>query len=395
MGVACCKGPVIDDNAEVELSHFTLLRSIGKGAFGKVRVVQHKRTKKIYALKYINKEKCFQTSVIDNIIAERNLLEAINNNFCCNMRYSFQDDENMFMVIDLMLGGDLSFHLERIGTFTEEQIAHLVAELSCGLAYLHSKNIIHRDLKPANVLLDSEGHAHLADFNMALRFKHDKPITGVAGSMAYMAPEILRKKGYFASIDWWSLGVMTFEMATSKRPFRAKTNEGLQNAILHEEVPREPLSKLTPELNDFILRLLDRDVKRRIGVKEVGGLDSIKAHKFFRHINWPLLEQKKSTPLFVPDAKKANYDPTHELEELLLVDVPLKAKPRKKKVLQEQNREESPEERAYRIIEEEFLVYDYSKINHDTISMSSSDVVDIYENGEYIKPDTTSFLTEE
>ncbi len=113
-----------------------------------------------------------------------------------NLRYAFQDDENLFMVIDLMLGGDLRFHLDRMGPFKEDHIAIIVAECSCALSYLHSKHIIHRDMKPDNskniciaqqaVLLDEGGHAHLTDFNIAVRFREDKPLTAVAGSMAYM-----------------------------------------------------------------------------------------------------------------------------------------------------------------------------------------------------------------
>ncbi|KAI8897009.1 kinase-like domain-containing protein [Globomyces pollinis-pini] len=386
MGIACCKGPVIDDNAEVELSHFNLLRSVGKGAFGKVRVVQHKGTKCIYALKYINKAKCMQMSAVDNIIEERKLLEAIYSNFVCNLRYAFQDDENLFMVLDLMLGGDLRFHLDRMGAFKEDHISLVVAEISCSLSYLHSKNIIHRDLKPDNILLDEEGHAHLADFNIATRFRDDKPLTAVAGSMAYMAPEILGKKGYFASIDWWSLGIIIYEMSTAKRPFRAKTNEGLTNAILHEEIPLDPLSKLSPPLIDLITKFLDRDVKKRLGVKESGGLNTIKAHPFFASLDWPTVENKKAIPPFVPDAKKANFDATHELEELLLEDNPLKARPRKKKGEKTPPpANETPEERAYRLMEDNFTVFDWTKIRKDeSNSMSNTDPVDLCEKGNYV-----------
>lgn len=103
-----------------------------------------------------------------------------------NLRYAFQDDENLFMVIDLMLGGDLRFHLDRMGSFTEPMTRLMIAETACGLAYLHSKNIVHRDLKPDNLLLDDGGHCHLTDFNIAVRFRPEKALTAVAGSMAYM-----------------------------------------------------------------------------------------------------------------------------------------------------------------------------------------------------------------
>lgn len=128
----------------VDLYHFALLRSVGKGAFGKVRVVQHKAHKQLFALKYINKAKCIQMRAVDNIISERRLLEQIDYTFIVNLRYAFQDDENMFMVIDLMLGGDLRFHLDRMGPFPEDYVRFYAAEISCALNYLHRKNIIHR-----------------------------------------------------------------------------------------------------------------------------------------------------------------------------------------------------------------------------------------------------------
>ncbi|KAI8924535.1 kinase-like domain-containing protein [Entophlyctis helioformis] len=390
MGALCCRDEKIDLNAEVELQHFNLLRSVGKGAFGKVRVVQHKGSKKIYALKYINKAKCIQMRAVENIIQERRLLEEIENNFICNLRYAFQDDENLFMVIDLMLGGDLRFHLDRMGVFSEEMIRLYTAEISCGLSYLHSKRIVHRDLKPDNILLCEAGHAHLTDFNIAVRFREDRPLTAVAGSMAYMAPEVLNKKGYFASVDWWSLGVILYEVAVGKRPFRAKTNEGLTHAIMHEDVIFGPGSEnLNPDLMDMIQQFITRDVRQRLGTKESGGVGRLREHPFFTDVDWNLIENKTSPPPFVPDSKRANFDATHELEELLLEDNPLKAKPRKKKKEHVETGEpETALAKEMRIMEEKFTVYDFSKINRTDPtkepSSNPADTRDLYEGKEHI-----------
>lgn len=128
----------------VNLSHFVLLRSVGKGAFGKVRVVQHKGSKELYALKYINKNKCIQMRAVENIISERRILEQVSHGLIVNLRYAFQDDENLFMVLDLMLGGDLRFHLDRLGVMPESYVQFYCAEVALGLRHLHKHNVVHR-----------------------------------------------------------------------------------------------------------------------------------------------------------------------------------------------------------------------------------------------------------
>ncbi|KAJ3219551.1 hypothetical protein HDU67_000496 [Dinochytrium kinnereticum] len=390
MGCACCKSEKIDFQDEVELNHFNLLRSVGKGAFGKVRVVQHKGTQKIYALKYINKAKCIKMKAVENIIQERRLLEEAQHPFICNLRFAFQDDENLFMVLDLMLGGDLRFHLDRMGALKEDMVRFYVAEIALGLSYLHSRRIVHRDLKPDNgkgfaVLLDEFGHASLTDFNIAVHYKEEKPLTAVAGSMAYMAPEVLGKKGYWNAVDWWSLGIMAFELLYGKRPFRSKTNDGLTHAILHEHlhIPSEPSS--SPHAKDCLKGFITRNVAERLGSKDSGGEARIKNHPWFSGMDWGKLEAKEITPPFVPDSKKANFDATHELEELLLEDNPLKAKPRKKDAEGKLEPRippsgEDPEvTRLMNVMEDKFIVFDYTrpKLKSSTLRLTSNNQVDV------------------
>ncbi|KAL0077575.1 kinase-like protein [Phycomyces blakesleeanus] len=330
MGALCCKQDPLDLGGEVDLSHFVLLRSVGKGAFGKVRVVQHKGTKQLFALKYINKTKCIGMRAVDNIISERRLLEKISYGLTVNMRYAFQDDENLFMVLDLMLGGDLRFHLDRLGTIPEASVQFYAAQVALSLNYLHSKRIIHRDLKPDNILLNENGHAHITDFNIAVRFQESKPLTSIAGSMAYMAPEILQKRGYFAAVDWWSLGVVCFELLFGKRPFRGKTNEALQNAIMYDPLRFPENHSISSHAIEFLKALMTRDPNSRLGYNEQG-FARFKAHPWMQGMRWELLEHKQAVPPFVPDRKRANFDPTHELEEILLEENPLKVRKRSPK----------------------------------------------------------------
>ncbi|KAM0754943.1 kinase-like protein [Meredithblackwellia eburnea MCA 4105] len=330
MGALCCRPEEIDFEGPVDLWHFYLLRSVGKGAFGKVRVVQHKKTKELYALKYINKARISKQRAVNNIIQERRLLEEIDSPFVCNLRFAFQDDENLFMVLDLMLGGDLRFHLDRLGALKEDVVRFYVAEMALALDDLHSRGIVHRDLKPDNILLDERGHAHLTDFNIAVHFTERRALTSVAGSMAYMAPEVLAKRGYFSSVDWWSLGVVAYELLFGKRPYRGKTNSSLTQSILKEpfKLPENADGTVSPEGLDCIKGLLQRDIKKRLGCKQMGGIEAFKTHPWFRDYDWAQVEAKQATPPFEPDSKKANFDATHELEELLLEDNPLKAKKR-------------------------------------------------------------------
>ncbi|KAL7752790.1 hypothetical protein RI367_001792 [Sorochytrium milnesiophthora] len=359
MGILCCKEEEIDFSGEVDLNHFELLRSVGKGAFGKVRVVQHKKDQKIYALKYINKDKCIKMKAVENIIQERRLLEEISFPLICNLRFAFQDDENMFMIIDLMLGGDLRFHLDRQGCLKEEVVKFYVAEVGLGLHYLHERKIVHRDLKPDNVLLCEKGHAHLTDFNIAVHYNDKKPLTAVAGSMAYMAPEVLNKKGYFSTIDWWSLGVMAYELLFGKRPYRGKTNEALTQAILMDDVvfPENAEQHVSKECISCIEGLLTRDITKRLGCGP-DGFQEIRNHPWLRDCDWARMATKEATAPFIPDSKRPNFDATHELEELLLEENPLK---HKKKTQPKPGQAQPVLSKEMKLMQDKFIVFDYTK----------------------------------
>ncbi|KAM6496911.1 Protein kinase-like domain containing protein [Amanita muscaria] len=354
MGALCCRPQPVDFDGDINLFHFVLLRCVGKGAFGKVRVVQHKQSRELYALKYINKTKCVKMRAVSNVIQERRLLEEIDHPFIVNLRYAFQDDENCFFVLDLMLGGDLRFHLERLGSMSEDAVRFYVAQISSGLDYLHENNIMHRDLKPDNILLDERGNAHLTDFNIAVHFG-ERRLTGVAGSMAYMAPEILNKRGYTYYIDWWSLGVCAYELIFGRRPFRGRSNSDLTYSITKDPLkwPEDADKKCSRAGIQVLKGLLERDTSRRLCCKS-DGFQEFKRHPWFKPIDWDSLENKEQVSPFVPDGKKANFDASHELEELLLEDNPLKARARKA------NQDNLSAE--MRQMEEQFTSYDFKKM---------------------------------
>ncbi|KAH7928248.1 kinase-like protein [Leucogyrophana mollusca] len=354
--MGCCFSEPVDFDSEVNLYHFDLHRAVGKGAFGKVRVVEHKRSKNLYALKYIDKAKCIKQRAVANIIQERRLLEEIDHPFVVNLRYAFQDDENCFFVLDLMLGGDLRFHLERKRGLEEHVVRFWVAELASGLSYLHKQRIIHRDLKPDNILLDSRGHAHITDFNVAIHYSERRLHTSVAGSMAYMAPEVVGRKGYTWCVDWWSLGVTAYELLFHQRPFDGKTSEKMTNAILKDPLkfPDDASKKCSSQGIKFLQSLMERNVSHRLGCRPNGqGINDIHRHPWLSSTDWENIDTKEAQPPFVPDMKKANFDVSHELDEFLMVEKPLTHTKRKA------NPDIAKMKPELRQLEEQFTIYDF------------------------------------
>ncbi|KAJ3105236.1 hypothetical protein HK100_003929 [Physocladia obscura] len=318
----------------IDLRDFNLLKVVGKGAFGKVRIVQKKSTGVLYALKYINKLQTIRMRAIQNIFRERCILEDINHPLIVNLRYAFQDDFHMFMVIDLMEGGDLRFHLDKHHGFSEQIIRSWASEVAVAIAYLHSKNILHRDLKPDNVLLDAQGHAHLTDFNIAVNFSDKRMLKSHSGTLAYMAPDILYDKGYMWQIDWFSFGVILYELFYGKRPFRAATNNELAKIIkagkftFHDcnQVTKQPI-RITSAFRNFLERLMDIDRTTRLGCGS-GGSGEVMSHLFFEGVNWADVENKRTRPSFVPDVSKSNFETSIEKDEMIADDAYLQYRPK-------------------------------------------------------------------
>ena len=360
------QGKAVVVTNEVNLNHFRLLRVVGKGAFGKVRIVERKDSGLTFALKYIRKDEVVRSESVRNIIRERRMMEHLNHPFLCNLRYSFQDAEYLYLVIDLMTGGDLRFHILR-KTFTEECVRFWMAELACALRYIHSQGIVHRDVKPDNVLLDNEGHVHLADFNVASDFKPDKQLTSKSGTLAYLAPEVFQGTGYLSECDWWSLGVCFYECIYGKRPFEGKTQSALSDSVCAADpifyVTKPPVSM--PCLH-AMSSFLEVDKRKRIGA---ASWESLTRNPFFQPIDFVALERKEIAPIFVPSSEKTNFDATYDLEELLLEEAPLEARARKQKPRAELRNDASDreirEDELHRMIETLFEPFDYTHASYD------------------------------
>ncbi|KAL2150752.1 hypothetical protein VTH82DRAFT_7315 [Thermothelomyces myriococcoides] len=354
------QGKPADLDGEVNLNHFRLLRVVGRGAFGKVRIVERKDTNLSFALKYIRKDEVVRSESVRNIIRERRMLEHVNHPFICNLRYSFQDIEYMYLVVDLMSGGDLRFHISR-KTFTEEAVRFWIAELGCALRYIHGQGIIHRDVKPDNVLLDADGHVHLTDFNVASDIVQGKVLTSKSGTLAYLAPEVYAGNGYDVRADWWSLGVLFYECIYNKRPFEGNSESTLSAAIQAAK-PRFPVTSppVTLPCMYAIKSALEPDPNKRLG----STWESFTQHEFFSCIDFEALERKEIEPVFVPSSEKTNFDATYDLEELLLEEAPLEARARRQKprekLKEDATDKEIREDELYRMIETDFKPFDYT-----------------------------------
>ncbi|KAK5113227.1 hypothetical protein LTR62_003563 [Meristemomyces frigidus] len=371
MGNSNGKPIVLTD--EVELSHFRLLRVVGKGAFGKVRIVERKDTGLTFALKYIRKDEVVRSESVRNIIRERRMLEHLNHPFLCNLRYSFQDMEYLYIVLDLMNGGDLRFHITR-KTFTEEAVRFWMAELGCALRYVHQQGIVHRDIKPDNVLLDSEGHVHLTDFNVASDYTPGRLLTSKSGTLAYLAPEVYSGKGYATEVDWWSLGVLFYECIYNKRPFEAHHHDQLAQAIVRAD-PAFPVTSppVSMPCLHAISSLLEKDKALRIGA---AGFETFTDNPFFRDLDFEALERKEIEPVFCPSSEKTNFDATYDLEELLLEEAPLEARARKQKPRPELRNDATPQEiradELHRMIETLFEPFNYTLAPEDRDPVSTT-----------------------
>eukprot|EP00128_Syssomonas_multiformis_P009459 Colp12_sorted_trinity150504_noHs@31664 len=314
------------DDAVMGLHHFELLRTIGRGAFGKVEIVRKITSDQLYALKYIDKAKCIKNKAVENIIHERDILEELNHTFVVNLHYAFQDENFLYMVLDLMLGGDLRYLLQQSEEgISEETVRFYIAELSLALEYLHDRKIAHRDIKPDNIMISEEGHVHLTDFNLAARVSPEEPSTEVCGTLYYMAPEMVSRHKYWYTVDWWSLGVVMWELLMGTVPFTGNNYKELaQNIALATSLQlSRPISE---ECVSILKGLLQVNPEYRLGVcvrGPVTGIDSIKTHPFMEGMDWEKLANKQVEPPFVPQEGRLYFDPTFELEEMLLEDNPL------------------------------------------------------------------------
>ncbi|KIM89069.1 hypothetical protein PILCRDRAFT_812967 [Piloderma croceum F 1598] len=300
----------------LSIDDFELTTVIGKGSFGKVMQVRKRDTSRIYALKTIRKAHIVSRNEITHTLAERLVLARVNNPFIVPLKFSFQSEQKLYLVLAFVNGGELFHHLQREQRFNEERSRFYSAELLLALEHLHELDVVYRDLKPENILLDYTGHIALCDFGLCKLNMKDSDLTNTfCGTPEYLAPEILNAQGYNKTIDWWTLGVLLYEMLSGLPPFYDENTDAMYKKILEDPLLFGP--EIGTEARSILTGLLTRDPTRRLGAN---GADEIKKHPFFgRHIDFKKLLRKEIKAPFKPSVASpvdvSNFDTVFTTEE--------------------------------------------------------------------------------
>uniref|UniRef100_A0A8C9YDV5 Protein kinase C n=1 Tax=Sander lucioperca TaxID=283035 RepID=A0A8C9YDV5_SANLU len=291
----------------LSMNHLVFHKVLGKGSFGKVLLAELKGQGQYFAVKVLKKDVVLMEDDVECTMVEKRVLAlAWENPFLTHLYSTFQSREHLFFVMEYLNGGDLMFHIQDKGRFDLNRATFYAAEIIIGLQFLHSKGVVYRDLKLDNVMLDKDGHIKIADFGMCKeRMFGDARATTFCGTPDYIAPEILLGQKYTFSVDWWSFGVLVYEMLIGQSPFQGDDEDELFESIRHD-TPHYP-RWITKEAKNLIELLFERDPSRRLGV-----VGDVRAHPFFKTINWPALEKRELEPPFKPKVKSpsdcSNFD---------------------------------------------------------------------------------------
>nr|CCC94332.1 putative protein kinase A catalytic subunit [Trypanosoma congolense IL3000] len=309
-----------EDVANWKLHDLEVKETIGTGTFGRVRLCRHKTSGQFFVLKILKKQEILRMKQVDHILAESSILQELNHPFIVTMFKGFMDDYRLYLLLEYVVGGELFSHLRKAGKFPNDVAKFYSAEVILAFEYIHSCGIIYRDLKPENVLLDKFGNIKITDFGFAKRVR-DRTYT-LCGTPEYLAPEIIQSKGHNAAVDWWTLGILLYEMLVGYPPFFDESPFRTYEKILEGKLqfPRW----IEMRAKDIIKNLLSIDPTKRLGSLK-HGVDDIKSHKFYSGVNWDvLLKGGVSAPIRVrlnSDGDTRYFDrypesPRHPLQPL-------------------------------------------------------------------------------
>jgi len=289
---------------------FHLLHVIGQGAYGVVFLVRPTYSKKndLYAMKVLKKDEFRRRGQLEHAKTEQKILEMLHHPFIIRMHSAFQSADKMYMVLEYCKGGELYKHLKSARRFSELVMRFYCLELCLALEFLHSQNIIFRDLKPENILLNADGHIKLTDFGLAKLFHQGQKLEELkastfCGTPEYLAPEMLMNKlfkvRYGHTVDWWTYGVVCYEMVVGKPPYKDKSFSRLCRKILKQPLRFPKNLEVSADGISFIEELLRKNAKNRLGCQK-DGLQTLKEHPFLKGTDWDLVQEGKLQPPIIP-----------------------------------------------------------------------------------------------
>lgn len=283
---------------------FNVISILGRGNYGKVALAEKKDTGELFAIKSVHKKRLALSNKIHTIISERNTLITASNPFVVKLNYAYQTPTKFYLVLDYVPGGELFVHMDTVGAIPLEDCRLYAAEIVVALHFLHSLGIIYRDLKPENILLDADGHIKLTDFGFAKDLTQSEVTKTFCGTSEYLAPEIISRQPYGQGVDWWTLGILIYEMLFQTTPFFSNNTSKMFGRILVEPVVFP--DDADPDACSLISGLLEKRERKRFGYDEV-----IK-HPFFKGIDWQKVMDKGYTPAFKPEIRSrkdvSNFD---------------------------------------------------------------------------------------
>ena len=294
----------------VELDDFQIMKVLGRGTFGKVCLVQYKPTKEYYAMKSLKKDVLLDMDQVQSTILEKKILQSLDHPFLVGMVFCFQTEERIYFIMPFIRGGELFQHLRTEKFFKEDKARFYAASMGIALEYLHNHGIVYRDIKPENILIGEDGYLKLIDFGMAKMLKGNEKAMSFCGTPEYLAPEIITGEGHNRAADWWSYGILLFEMLCGIPPFYCENTERMYDLITNAELRFPKRIQLSENAKDLIKKLLIKKQDKRLGVEK--GFEEIKSHPFFQGFDFNALLAKKLEAPFIPVLKDSldvgNFD---------------------------------------------------------------------------------------
>jgi len=308
----------------VELDDFQIMKVLGRGTFGKVCLVQYKPTKEYYAMKSLKKDVLLDMDQVQSTILEKKILQSLDHPFLVGMVFCFQTEERIYFIMPFIRGGELFQHLRKEKFFKEDKARFYAASMGIALEYLHNHGIVYRDIKPENILIGEDGYLKLIDFGMAKMLKGNEKAMSFCGTPEYLAPEIITGEGHNRAADWWSYGILLFEMLCGIPPFYCENTERMYDLITNAELRFPKRIQLSENAKDLIKKLLIKKQDKRLGVEK--GFEEIKSHPFFQGFDFDALLAKKLEAPFIPVLKDSldvgNFDEEFTSEEIATSVIP-------------------------------------------------------------------------